>query len=177
MAAGRSTSAGVSRAVSPRTRAILVVSPNNPTGSVVDRGTLGELHELCAARSLAIIGDEVFADYTLGDEATWPASVLEDPAALTFGLGGLSKSAGLPQLKLGWIGVGGPAALVEPALARLELICDTYLSVSTAVQLAAGDLISAGGKIRAAILERIRRNHRQLERLAADSSLVHAAAQ
>lgn len=160
--------ASVGRAVSPRTRAILVVSPNNPTGSVVDRGTLAELDELCAARALTLVGDEVFADYALNDEAALPPSVVEDPTALTFALGGLSKSAGLPQLKLGWMAVAGPSQLVGPALARLELICDTYLSVATPVQLAARLLIRAGREIRASILQRVRCNYRQLEALVAE---------
>ncbi len=158
----------VARAVSPRTRAILVVSPNNPTGSVLDRGTLAELDELCAARALTLIGDEVFADYPLPSDAALPSSVLEDPTALAFALGGLSKSAGLPQLKLGWIAAAGPSQLTGPALARLELISDTYLSVATPVQLAARSLIRAGREIRAAILQRIRWNYRQLESLVAE---------
>ncbi|MBE3071486.1 MAG: pyridoxal phosphate-dependent aminotransferase, partial [Acidobacteria bacterium] len=159
--------ASVARALSPRTRAILVVSPNNPTGSFADADGLGALGGMCAARSLALIGDEVFADYVVRENLAPPPGVLADPAALTFGLGGLSKSAGLPQLKLGWIGIGGPAPLVVQAVARLEVIADTYLSVSTPVQLAAGHLITAGGEIRSNILERIRRNHRQLEALVA----------
>ncbi len=159
--------ASVAHAFSPRTRAILVVSPNNPTGSFADADGLGALGGMCAARSLALIGDEVFADYVVHENLAPPSGVLADPAALTFGLGGLSKSAGLPQLKLGWIGIGGPAPLVAQALARLEVIADTYLSVSTPVQLAAGRLIAAGGEVRSNILERIRRNHRQLEALVA----------
>jgi hypothetical protein len=130
--------------VSPRTRAILAVSPNNPTGSFLTRGEIEALGRIAAERGIALVGDEVFADYPIDERCEAP-SVLADPVALTFGLGGLSKSAGLPQLKLGWIGIGGPDALVTAARARLELICDTYLSVSTPVQQA---LIAAGRDIR-----------------------------
>ena len=100
----------------------------------------------------------MFADYRFG-----PAGPGEDeagpPACLTFRLGGLSKSAALPQVKLGWIAVDGPAALVGEALGRLELICDTYLSVSTPVQVAAADLIAGGAGARAQVLERVRANY------------------
>ena len=159
--------ASVRRALTPRTRAILVVSPNNPTGSFATAGELVECSAICAEHALALVGDEVFADYVMQGDHAHPASVLGRPEALTFGLGGLSKSAGLPQLKLGWIGVGGPDRLVADALARLEVIADAYLSVSTPVQIAAGALIRAGGGIRAGILERVRLNHRQLEVLVA----------
>jgi hypothetical protein len=152
----------VARAVTPRTRAILAVSPNNPTGSFLTRGEIDALGRIAEERGIALVGDEVFADYPI-DERCEPPSVLADPAALTFGLGGLSKSAGLPQLKLGWIGIGGPDALVSAARSRLELICDTYLSVSTPVQQAAAALIAAGRGIRTQILDRLRSNHRDLE--------------
>ena len=92
---------------------------------------------------------------------------------LTFRLGGLSKSAGLPQIKLGWILVDGPEALARGALDRLELICDTYLSVSTPVQLAAPSLIAAGAAVRAGILDRIRNNDHELRTLAAAYPCIH----
>ena len=156
----------VEAAVTPRTRAILVVSPNNPTGSVVTRGDLASLAGLCASRGIALVGDEVFCDY-LVDPRPDRARVLDQQDALTFSLGGLSKSAGLPQMKLGWIAAGGPAPLVEAALARLEIVCDTFLSVSTPVQCAAGALIEAGREVRAQILERVTTNLRGLQALAA----------
>jgi len=146
-------------------RALLAVSPNNPTGSVLSAGERRGFTELCAARDAALIVDEVFADYLFG-----PAEPREDDAepsaCLTFRLGGLSKSAALPQVKLGWIAVDGPAALVDEALGRLELICDTYLSVSTPVQVAASDLIAGGADPRAQVLERVRANYRTLRELA-----------
>lgn len=144
-------------ALSPRTRAILVVSPNNPTGSLLRADDRAWLDELCERRAIAIIGDEVFADYRLSPREDG-CSVLGENRVLTFSLGGLSKSAGLPQVKLGWIAVGGPAPAVDNALRRLEVIADTYLSVSTPVQVAAGHLIERGGVIRTAILDRLRDN-------------------
>jgi len=136
-----------------KARAILVVSPNNPTGSYLKRGELERL----GSYGLPLIVDEVFADYPLDVPADAVSRVARpDSPVLTFGLGGLSKSAGLPQLKLGWIVVGG-AGRAE-ALERLELIADSYLSVATPVQLAAPRLVAAGATIRQSILARVRRN-------------------
>jgi alanine-synthesizing transaminase len=149
--------AAVAAAVTTRTRAVLVVSPNNPTGSLLARDDLFALARLCRSRELALVGDEVFADYLLEPRADH-AGVLEQDEALTFSLGGLSKSAGLPQMKLGWIAAGGPVPLVAQALERLEVIADAYLSVSTPVQHAAGPLLAAGGAVHRLILERVRRN-------------------
>jgi alanine-synthesizing transaminase len=154
------------RAATDRVRAILIVSPNNPTGSFLHRHDLDAVSSLAASRNWAIIGDEVFADYRL-DPAPDATTVLAGADVLTFSLGGLSKSAGLPQLKLGWIGVGGPSAHVDEALAAFEVIADTYLSVSTPVQAAAADLIEQGTAIRAQILARVRRNIESLRKLAA----------
>ncbi len=153
-------------ALSPRTRAILVVSPNNPTGSYLDDHDLAALGDICRQHHLALIGDEVFADYPLTDRAR-PIGVLGLAGSLVFGLGGLSKSAGLPQLKLGWIGVNGPEAIVTDALRRLEVICDSYLSVATPVQQAAGLLIARGAAIREQIRARTGRNNAALRDLAA----------
>jgi alanine-synthesizing transaminase len=148
--------------LTPRTRAIIVVSPNNPTGSFLKEDEIAALARLCADRAIALVGDEVFADYVLDDRRDAPPSVLGQPLALTFGLGGLSKSAGLPQIKLGWMAAAGPARLVEEALARLEIIADAYLSVSTPVQRAAGALIARGAETRDRIRARVTGNHRQL---------------
>ena len=157
----------IAREITPRARVVFIVSPNNPTGSYLKRGELLAIAALCRERSLALVGDEVFFDYPLEHAAEPRASVLEQAEALTFGLGGLSKSAALPQVKLGWMAVTGPSNLVDTALARLELIADTYLSVSTPVQLAAASLIDAGGRMRAAIDARLRANLAVLRRLAA----------
>lgn len=152
------------------TRAVLAVSPNNPTGSVLSEGEFIGVAERCASRGTALVIDEVFVDYPLSPR---PMSSAPRPPCLTCRLGGLSKSAGLPQVKLGWILIDGPDALVCEALERLELICDTYLSVSTPVQLAAPALIAAGATVRAAILARIRANDGALRALAAGYPSLH----
>ena len=154
--------ASVDRAWTAGVRAVLAVSPNNPTGSFLGSDELALLSDRCAARDAALIIDEVFADYPIA--AAMAADVPE--TCLTFRLGGLSKSVGLPQIKLAWIAVSGPPALVVEALNRLELIADTYLSVSTPVQVAAGALLEAGAAVRAKILERVRANDGQLRNLA-----------
>jgi len=161
----------VERAVTPRTRAILLVSPNNPTGSLTTRHELDRLAALCAPRDIAFIADEVFAEYELEPGALAGAgrgATRRD--VLTFSLGGLSKSAGLPQVKLGWIAVSGPDALAAAAIDRLELVCDTYLSVSTPVQMAASALLNAGAGIRAQIAARTVANYRSLQSAAATAS-------
>jgi alanine-synthesizing transaminase len=119
-------------AVGPRTRAVLVVSPSNPTGALLSPGERARLDRLCAARDLALVGDEVFADTALAPAA----SVLAAREALAFHLSGLSKVCGLPQVKAAWIAAAGPSARVGPALERLEIVADAYLSVSGPAQLA-----------------------------------------
>jgi aspartate/methionine/tyrosine aminotransferase len=142
-----------------RTRAVLLVSPNNPTGSFVRAAELDVIAGECARAAVPIIADEVFADYELADGAgSEAARPLARNDVLVFALGGLSKSVGLPQVKLGWVAVGGPGPLVNEALSRLELVCDTYLSVSTPVQRAAGEFLEAGATVRHQIQGRIRHN-------------------
>jgi alanine-synthesizing transaminase len=160
--------ASVERALTPRTRAVLVVSPNNPTGSFVRPTELDRLAALCAPRDIAIIADEVFADYELEAGAAAAAGRVSSRGdVLSFALGGLSKSAGLPQVKLGWIAAAGPQGLVDAALERLELVCDTYLTVSTPAQVAAAALIARGADIRRQITARIAANYRWLQSTAA----------
>lgn len=149
--------ASVRQAMSERTRAIVVVSPNNPTGSILHEDDLAQLAEIAAATGVPLVGDEVFADYRL-DPAPNATHVLADDRVLAFSLGGLSKSAGLPQLKLGWIGIGGPSDRVDEVLAAYEIVADTYLSVATPVQAAAAVLIERGAAIRAQIHARLTRN-------------------
>jgi alanine-synthesizing transaminase len=156
----------VRRAAGPRVKALLIVSPNNPTGSFLHRDDLAALSEICATHGWPIIGDEVFADYGL-EPSPAATSVMAASDVLTLSLGGLSKSAGLPQMKLGWIGFGGPAAQVDAALAAYEIIADTYLSVSTPVQMAAASLIEHGAVVRAQILARVQENLATLRALAA----------
>lgn len=153
------------RAVTPRSRALLLVSPNNPTGSMLRPDEREWLVELAAARRLAIVADEVFADYPL---AVRPTTTLVDEArVLTFVLGGLSKTAGLPQLKLAWTTVNGPGEQVSSALARLEIIADSYLSVASPIQVAARRVLECGQHVRQQIRERIRQNLEQLRITAA----------
>jgi alanine-synthesizing transaminase len=159
----------VEGAMTPRTRALLIVSPNNPTGSFVSADELDRLAALCAPRGVAIVADEVFADYELTPGAAAAAArVACRRDVLTFSLGGLSKSIGLPQVKLGWIAVGGPEALVRAALERLEHICDTYLPVSTPVQIAAPLLLERGAAIRAQIAARVAANYQTLQTMGSD---------
>jgi aspartate/methionine/tyrosine aminotransferase len=147
----------VQQALSPRTRALLVVSPNNPTGSYLHRDDLAALVEVCAARRIPLIGDEVFYDYAV-DRPAEAVSVLSQDQVVTVTLGGLSKSAGLPQVKLGWMGWAGPAAQVDALLQAYEVIADSYLSVATPVQLAAPALLASGAAIRQQLQQRIREN-------------------
>jgi len=143
--------------------AIILVSPNNPTGSFVSREDFDRLAGLAAEHGRALIVDEVFADFPLSPSAEALTAVAGRASpALVFSLGGLSKSCGLPHLKLGWIAATGPLALVRDALARLELIADTYLSVGTPVQMALPGLLQAGAAIRRQILERVQRNRQAL---------------
>jgi alanine-synthesizing transaminase len=148
----------------PRTRAVVVVSPNNPTGSFLKRDEAQRLRHLCAGRGWALVSDEVFVDYRLRGDPRRPVSMAEDSAALTFSLGGLSKSCGLPQLKLAWIATAGPAALREEARQRLELVADTYLSVSTPVQLAAPAILARHAELRRPIAQRVVDNLGELRR-------------
>src|SRR5262245_57955780 len=117
----------VARALAGNVRAILVVSPNNPTGSFTTKADLDALASSCAAGGMAIVADEVFMEYELEPGARASAGrALTRRDVLSFTLGGLSKSVGLPQVKLGWIVVGGPDSLAGAAIERLELICDPY---------------------------------------------------
>jgi aspartate/methionine/tyrosine aminotransferase len=165
-------------ALTPRSRAVLVVHPNNPTGSFVKPREAAELAELCAARGMAIVADEVFLDYPTGRvRALLGARLNEDPAptftlsdaALTFTLSGLSKISLLPQMKLAWTVVSGPAAMVHTAIDRLEIIADTYLSPSTPVQLALAKFLSLRHSLQAQLQQRISANLSVLDSLLPES--------
>ncbi|MGE0449705.1 MAG: pyridoxal phosphate-dependent aminotransferase [Vicinamibacterales bacterium] len=159
----------VERAVSDRTRALLLVNPNNPTGSYVEARELAALAAICAARGVTIVSDEVFADYDLLPAAGHTRGTLIGRSdVLGFTLGGLSKSIGLPQAKLGWIAASGNDRMVEEALTRLDLVLDTYLSVSTPVQLAAGNLLASGATVRRQIHDRVRANLHACSRILDD---------
>lgn len=169
--------ASVERAMTARTRAVLIVSPNNPTGSFVRSDELDRLAKICAPRDVALVADEVFAPYRWTAETGAEGRVLDCDDVLTFSLGGLSKSVGLPQVKLAWMALAGPERLVGRALERLEMICDTYLSVSTPVQLAAAELFERGAAIRTQISRRVATNYQSLQARAssAPASRVLAA--
>jgi alanine-synthesizing transaminase len=154
----------IERALTPRTRLLVLVHPGNPTGSFLRKAEQDAVVKLCAARGLPWTCDEVFADYALGKDAAGRAgAAAAREETLGFSLGGLSKSAGLPGWKLGWIRVGGPVAERRRIIAALERVADAYLSVSTPVQRALGDVLAMAPRIRAAILERLRRNLAALE--------------
>jgi len=142
------------RALGARTRAIVVVNPNNPTGSFLKKDELARL----SSYGLPIISDEVFSGFALASDPRRVQSVLETDQALVFALGGLSKLAALPQMKLAWLCAAGPPALVTPALARLELIADTFLSPNTPVQLALPEILAARGPVEHALKARIESN-------------------
>src|SRR5688572_13971030 len=144
-------------AAPPDTRALLVVSPNNPTGSYINADELERISALCRDRGWALLVDEVFADYALDAEDPL-TDIASRSGALSFTLAGLSKTVGLPQLKLGWMVVGGPAPKRDAALAALEIVADSFLSVSTPVQVALPELLGRAASIRTALRARTRRN-------------------
>jgi aspartate/methionine/tyrosine aminotransferase len=142
-------------AMTSRTRAVVSVAPNNPTGSYVKRDELARI----ATLGLPIVSDEVFADYPLREDPTRAVSALEaEGAPLVFALGGLSKLAALPQMKLSWMVIAGEEPSVEDALGRLELIADAFLSVGAPVQHALPALLGSRAAVQSAIRARTRRN-------------------
>jgi alanine-synthesizing transaminase len=148
-----------------RVAAVVLVNPNNPTGTSLAGAELSALFALAKECGFAVISDEVFVDYRYSDrpgDVRIAAESAEAAGALVFSLGGLSKSAGLPQLKLGWIFVNGPSGLLDGARARLEWVADSYLSVSTPVQLALPRLLEYGRGTADAIRARVLRNERTL---------------
>jgi hypothetical protein len=148
--------------IGTRTVAISVVSPNNPTGSYLKHEELDYLVDLAGRFGLALIVDEVFADYAVGEDPRRVHTTAGEHRALTFVLNGLSKLVGLPQLKLAWIHVSGPDALRREAQERLEFIADAYLSVSSAVQHAAPTLLGDRSRIQSLIRARLDGNERTL---------------
>lgn len=147
---------GLRIALSPRSRAVMVVHPNNPTGSFVKPREAAELAALCAEREMAIVADEVFLDYGSGAEPR-PSFAFES-GALTFTMSGLSKISALPQMKLAWLMVSGPEALSSVAMERLDVIADTYLSPGTPVQLALPKFLELRQGLQAQLQERVAAN-------------------
>jgi alanine-synthesizing transaminase len=159
--------ASLRAAITLRSRAVLVVHPNNPTGSFVKPSEAAALAEICAERKMALVADEVFLDYVSGAE---PApSFAGDNSALTFTLSGLSKISLLPQMKLAWVVVSGPPALAQSAVDRLEVIADTYLSPGTPVQLALPKFLGLRLELQQQVNQRIAANLSSLE-----SALLHS---
>lgn len=150
------------RLITARTRAIVVVNPNNPTGSWLQHQELSELIAVCHGHDLALICDEVFADYPFSANPTRVATVAGTTDVLMFALGGISKLLGLPQMKLAWLCASGPAGPLREALARLEVIADTYLSVNTPVQWALPHWMAQRAQLSQQILNRVLANRQYL---------------
>ena len=148
-------------AITPRTRAILLVHPNNPTGSYVQPEELIRLNALCKKRNLALIVDEVFLDFPFDSPPR--KTFASNSEVLTFTLSGLSKISALPQMKIAWLIVTGPASQVRPALQRLEIIADTYLSLSAPAQAALPALLAQRHSLQPQLLARIRENRAYLQ--------------
>ena len=155
--------------ITPRTRGVIVVNPNNPTGHFCKAGEMEKLNEICSSRQIAIIADEVFLDFHL--EARRPSSFAANDTSLTFTMSGLSKIAGLPQMKIAWLITSGPEELKTQALSRLEVIADTFLSMNTPVQLAIPRFLELRHGFQNQLMTRVRRNLAKLDaQLAAQSS-------
>jgi len=150
------------QAITPRTRGVIVVHPNNPTGNFVKSGEIAKLNSICSTREMAIIADEVFLDFALGENR--PASFAANRGAPTFTLSGLSKISGLPQMKAAWLIAGGPQQWKSDVLARLEVIADTYLSVNAPVQLAIPKFLEQRHAFQEQVIRRVRRNLAELDR-------------
>ena len=154
---------GLENSVDDRTRAVLLVSPNNPTGAMLHATDLPRLADLCERRGLALIADEVFADFA-ERRADRIATLAGFDRVLTFVLSGLSKVCLLPQLKVGWIAVSGPVAERDEALRRLELVADSFLSVNTPAQTLVGPLLARRDEVQEPLRKRIRTNRLVLQR-------------
>ncbi|MBI4368020.1 MAG: pyridoxal phosphate-dependent aminotransferase [Candidatus Omnitrophica bacterium] len=154
----------LSEAVGPETRAIILVHPNNPTGSFVKKTELSEILDIAKEKSLAIISDEVFFEYPVADDPLRATSLAGHREVLTFTLGGISKTLGLPQMKLAWMAATGPEAVLAQSLDRLDIILDTYLSVNAPVQQALSSWFLLKSEIQREIQDRIQENRTFLTR-------------
>lgn len=150
------------RAITPRTTAVVVVNPNNPTGHFCKPADIQRLSQICAELNIAIIADEVFLDFSFGKERV--PSFARNNQALTFTLSGLSKLSGLPQMKVAWLIASGPETLKRQAVGRLEMIADTYLSMNTSMQLALPILLEQRHKFQQQCVARTRNNLGQLDK-------------
>jgi alanine-synthesizing transaminase len=157
------------RAITPRTRAVIVVHPNNPTGHFTKPEELARLNEICAARGMALIADEVFLDFAFGEKQ--PASFAANAGALTFTLSGLSKISGLPQMKIAWLIASGPETAKAQALARIEVIADTFLSINAPTQWATPIFLDERHEFQKQLMARARKNLAEMDhQLAAQKS-------
>jgi aspartate/methionine/tyrosine aminotransferase len=158
------------KAVTKRTRGVVVVHPNNPTGSFVSAGEREMLNGFCRAHGLAVIVDEVFLDYGLDDNHRRASlgrphmSFAGNEDVLTFTLSGLSKISALPQMKVAWVMTSGPRELVAAAMGRLEVIADTYLSMNAPIQWALPVLLEQRKSIQGQLLARVRANLTEMDR-------------
>jgi alanine-synthesizing transaminase len=152
----------IEKAITPRTRAVVVIHPNNPTGNYCRSNDVRRLAALCAQRGLSILADEVFFDFAL--DGALPQSFAGIREALTFTLSGLSKISGLPQMKAAWILVSGPEPAKTHARERLEVIADTFLSMSAPIQLALPALLDLRRDFQRQLLARVRENLAELDR-------------
>ena len=150
------------KAVTTRTRGVVIVHPNNPTGSYVKRSELAPFNEFCQKHGLPLIVDEVFLDYLLDGQAY--SSFVRNGKVLTFTLSGLSKISALPQMKVAWIVTSGPDEQVTAAMARLEVIADTYLSMNAPIQWAVPTLLEQRTDIQRQLMDRVRVNLEELDR-------------
>ncbi|MBI3194152.1 MAG: pyridoxal phosphate-dependent aminotransferase [Ignavibacteriae bacterium] len=158
-------------AINPQTKAIVIINPHNPTGMFLKRHEFEAIKHIAREHSLALIVDEVFIDYAF--ESTQEIiSTTEESDVLTFTLNGISKSCGLPQMKLGWFVVTGSGLQVTETEERLEILCDTFLSVNTPVQVALPRLLQSGENIRQQICKRITTNYTFLQSLSHHHSLI-----
>lgn len=148
------------QAITPRTRGIILVHPNNPTGHYTKVEETAQLNEICAANQMAIIADEVFLDFSFVEKQR---SFVANSAALTFTMSGISKISGLPQMKFAWLAVNGPEERKREALARLEMIADTYLSLNAPIQLASPVLLQQRTQFQQQLMERVSRNLSHLD--------------
>ena len=160
----------VEQAITPRTRGIIVVHPNNPTGHYTKLAEIARLNSICAERGLTIIADEVFLDFAI--EGNRPESFAANRSGPTFTLSGLSKICGLPQMKAAWLIASGPQEWKREALARLEVIADTYLSMNAPVQLAIPKFLEQRYGFQDQVMSRIRLNLAELDRQLAAQKAV-----
>jgi aspartate/methionine/tyrosine aminotransferase len=149
-------------ALTSRTRGVIVVHPNNPTGHFCKADEIAHLNDICGPREMAVIADEVFLDFVLGEETA--PSFTGNSRALTFTMSGLSKISGLPQMKAAWLAVSGPDSIKAQALARLEVIADTFLSMNAPVQLAIPVFLEQRHSFQKQVMDRARRNLAELDR-------------